>query len=952
MLAPTAARCLGMIAQNFTDFYRCPDTAGCFAIQTGPFYPAGYFRFGDQLNCYANTSAVPTARHPGENPSDALDWVRISGGQVQLPFDPDLASNNLRQERYLPDYGATSARISASRMIRDLYYAFRPLLPVTVRSALQRIHLRGQLQTCFPNWPVDRSVDRLFETMMQLALRANGNEPIPFIWFWPEGKRAAFLLTHDVENAAGLAFCPRLMDLDSEFGFRSAFQLIPEKRYEIRDSLLAELHTRGFEVNVHDLNHDGYLFRERDEFLRRAAKINQYAREFGARGFRSGALYRRLDWLDALDVSYDMSVPNVAHLDPQNGGCCTVMPYFIGHILELPVTETQDYTLFHILKQYSIGLWKEQTAIILKGHGLISVIAHPDYLIEREARSIYRLLLAHMTDTCERENVWAALPAEVDRWWRMRQKMRLVRVGNSWQIEGEGRERARIAYATLVNEKLEYTISRTPPGPRTDKPPADAEVILAQADSSHTRSAQNSQLACALETVAKAVGNAAPVKRENADPDVVPSESEPAFETAGVAIPLLEPDCLPAGTAREKKSHFGKPLRVCMVAYTFYDADNRVMRYAETLAQEGHDVEVFALRKPSDRSEERVCGVKVHRLQRRQINEKGPISYAWRIGAFLLRAFFRVSVNDLKKRYDFIHVHSVPDFLVFTALLPRLRGTPVVLDIHDILPEFYLGKFGGRSASWKFRLLTWMEKISANFASHVIIANDLWRERLISRSIEPSRCTAVLNFPDPSIFHRSYPAPAKNERFLLLYPGTLNWHQGLDIAIRAFASISDAVPYADFHIYGDGPSKPLLADLIRSLHLEDRVALHAPRRLREIALIMAKADLGIVPKRKDNFGNEAFSTKIFEFMAVRVPVIVSDTKIDRYYFNDSLVRFFKGGDEDDLAQCMLDLIRHPEKRRTLVENAATFIQQNDWTTKRVEYIDLVARLTGVESSTT
>jgi len=235
-----------MIAQNFTDFFRCPDAAGYFAIQTGPFHPAGYFRFGDQLICYANTSAVPTARHPGENPSDALDWVRISGGQVQLPFDPDLASDNLRRERYLPDYGATSTRISASRMIRDLYYAFRPLLPVPVRSALQRIHLRGQLQTCFPNWPVDRSVDRLFETMMQLALRANGNEPIPFIWFWPEGKRAAFLLTHDVENAAGLAFCPRLMDLDSEFGFRSAFQLIPEKRYEIRDSLLAEFHTRGF----------------------------------------------------------------------------------------------------------------------------------------------------------------------------------------------------------------------------------------------------------------------------------------------------------------------------------------------------------------------------------------------------------------------------------------------------------------------------------------------------------------------------------------------------------------------------------------------------------------------------------------------------------------------------------------------------------------------------------
>ena len=389
----------------------------------------------------------------------------------------------------------------------------------------------------------------------------------------------------------------------------------------------------------------------------------------------------------------------------------------------------------------------------------------------------------------------------------------------------------------------------------------------------------------------------------------------------------------------------GRPLHICMVAYTFYENDNRVMRYAETLAQEGHDVEVLALQDGRYPAEEVMCGVKVMRLQAREKTEKSRFSYLWPIMSFLMRAFYRVSVNDLKRRYDFIHVHSVPDFLVFSALLPRLRGTPVVLDIHDILPEFYGGKFGAGQDSLIFRLLCWTEWACAKFSSHVIIANHIWRDRLLSRSSSDHKCSVVMNSPDRNIFHPSDTPPPKRDRFLLLYPGSLNWHQGLDIAIRAFAKIADQVPFADFHIYGQGPSRNQLLALISELRLDGRVVLHEIRRIREIASVIESADLGIVPKRKDNFGNEAFSTKILEFMAMKVPVIVSDTRIDRYYFNDSLVRFFEGGNEDDLARCMLDLIQHPEKRRALVEKATDFVVMNDWTVKKFEYLDLVQRLT-------
>src|SRR6266436_263083 len=384
-----------------------------------------------------------------------------------------------------------------------------------------------------------------------------------------------------------------------------------------------------------------------------------------------------------------------------------------------------------------------------------------------------------------------------------------------------------------------------------------------------------------------------------------------------------------------------RPLRVCMVAYTFYETDSRVIRYAESLVQRGDQVDVFSLGKAGASAKETLRGVSVRRLQGRLFEESGRFSYLWRVLLFLARALYQVSIHDLSKRYDIIHVHSVPDFLIFTALLPRLRGVPVILDIRDILPEFYASKFGSPEGSIGFRFLCLVERLCARFASHVIIANRTWRERLLSRSVSARQCTLILNVPDRSIFVRSEKEKEVKDCFLLLYHGTLNRHQGLDVAVRAFAKIKDLVPLTEFHIYGDGPSKTELRILIEQLQLENRVVLHERRPLWEISKVVEAASLGIVPKRKDNFGNEAFSTKILEFMAMGVPVIVSDTNVDRCYFDDSLVRFFRAEDEDDLARCILDLIQHPEKRAALVEGATEFVSQNDWAHKKQEYFNLV-----------
>ena len=163
-----------------------------------------------------------------------------------------------------------------------------------------------------------------------------------------------------------------------------------------------------------------------------------------------------------LIFQYDMSVPNVAHLEPQRGGCCTVFPYFIGDILELPLTCIQDYSLFHMLGEYSIDLWKKQIELIMARHGLISFIVHPDYIMQEKALSVYKELLAYVSDLRRQKNVWIARPGEVNRWWRERSTMKLVAQNGQLRIEGQGCERARIAFAHVKGDQIVYSIEAGP----------------------------------------------------------------------------------------------------------------------------------------------------------------------------------------------------------------------------------------------------------------------------------------------------------------------------------------------------------------------------------------------------------------------------------------------------------------------------------------------------------
>jgi hypothetical protein len=440
----------------FLEYYRCPDTHAHFALSGELSAEAGHFRWGPDTVCYGRTVSGFRANHPDSNLYDVGGDVHLDNSSVILPFDAVEIIENLHRERYSAHFREPGSL--AHEAMRHVYYMLRPFLSVPVRKYLQRAKLRNWRKIPFPEWPIDCTVDRMHRRLMALAMRAKGLETMPFIWFWPEPYTSCAIITHDVESTSGRDFCGKLMDIDESFGFRASFQVVPENRYSVSSSYLNSIKDRGFEVNVHDLKHDGRLYAEHEEFLRRAAKINQYRREFGSCGFRSGVLYRNADWYDALDFDYDMSIPNVGNLAPQHGGCCTVMPYFIGKLVELPLTSSQDYELFHMLNDYSMNLWEQQISLVTANHGLVTILVHPDYVIEQRAQTSYRRLLQYLAELRDTGNVWTPLPREVASWWRSRSKMTLISKNGSWQIEGPEKERARIAYARISGDSVTYSL--------------------------------------------------------------------------------------------------------------------------------------------------------------------------------------------------------------------------------------------------------------------------------------------------------------------------------------------------------------------------------------------------------------------------------------------------------------------------------------------------------------
>ncbi len=449
------------MTENLFTHYKIPENYLNVKTDVKNESSSGFFRVGAEAICYGRISDQVEINLKGLDDADQAENLesayRFKEGSVHIPFDLDEVIDNLRLERYI-DNSVSTQELSAKKIfIRNVYYLVRPLFPVSFRRHLQKFFLRGWQDKAFPQWPVDSSVEHTFESVLKFALKEGGVDYIPFIWFWPKGHEACAIMTHDVETKEGLDFCNKLMDMTDQYQIKSAFELIPEVRYEVTNTVIENIKERGFEVCIHGLNHDGNLFKSKDIFYQRAKKINEYAEKYGAIGFRSPVMYRNLEWYDQYQFKYDLSVPNVGHLDPQPGGCCTVMPYYIGKLLELPLTTIQDYPLYFNLNKYNLDIWKNQAELIMKKNGLISFIIHPDYTLSEKSQSNYTALLQYLAELRKQKNLWIALPKEVCSWWNLRNNMRIEQIKGKWEITGEGSEKAALAFMVLESNELKFS---------------------------------------------------------------------------------------------------------------------------------------------------------------------------------------------------------------------------------------------------------------------------------------------------------------------------------------------------------------------------------------------------------------------------------------------------------------------------------------------------------------
>jgi len=300
--------------------------------------------------------------------------------------------------------------------LKRLYYALKPLLPRALRYYLRQKYSRFSGAGFSLGWPIEQHYVEFLWHVVQQLMRSLGQQSLSFQHFWPAGKPYALVLTHDIETRHGEAFVREVADLEESLGFRSSFNFVPET-YAIDFPLLQELKERGFEVGVHGLKHDGTLFNSQVQFLEKARQINQDLRKFGAVGFRSPLTIRNPEWMQALEIEYDLSFFDTDPYEPMPGGVMSIWPFTIGHFVELPYTLPQDSTLYIALGEQTSQIWMKKLDFIEQHFGMALINTHPDYL---ENPRLWEIYVDFLTAVKEHGHYWLALPCEAARWWKMR----------------------------------------------------------------------------------------------------------------------------------------------------------------------------------------------------------------------------------------------------------------------------------------------------------------------------------------------------------------------------------------------------------------------------------------------------------------------------------------------------------------------------------------------------
>ncbi len=391
-------------------------------------------------------------------------------------------------------------------------------------------------------------------------------------------------------------------------------------------------------------------------------------------------------------------------------------------------------------------------------------------------------------------------------------------------------------------------------------------------------------------------------------------------------------------------------MRVCNITFDWYPFDPLVRRLAEAAADGGHSVDVICLRQSHDKDHEVYNGVHIYRVpMNRGFGQPlfvTIMNWCW----FSLLAALYVTRLHLKDSYHVIHVHNIPDFLVFSALIPRLLGAKVILHVQDVCPELMAAKTQGRKRKIITRLATWQERISTDFAHHVITVGWPFEQLLLRRGVPQEKITIILNSADPKLFPASrrcpspFDTPKQGQPFIVMYHGTLAERNGLDVAIRALALALQTVPHLRLDIQGRGEHLPFLKQLAEELGVSEHVVFTAPCPTEQVVDFVVHGDIGIIPYQSDGFMDLVLPTKAYEFAWMHRPMIASDTPAIRSMFRPESIIFCNPHEPESFANAVIDLFRHPEKRARMVMSASEDYELFRWENMTVRYLLLLTSL--------
>jgi glycosyltransferase involved in cell wall biosynthesis len=384
----------------------------------------------------------------------------------------------------------------------------------------------------------------------------------------------------------------------------------------------------------------------------------------------------------------------------------------------------------------------------------------------------------------------------------------------------------------------------------------------------------------------------------------------------------------------------GRQLAVCSVAYTHYRSDPRVRREAEALAERGDDVTVVALQREGEPSEHELGNVRVIGLPVTRYRGDGARGYLTSYGVFFMRAAAYLTKH--RKRYDIVHVHSIPEAMVFAAMIPDAVGARIVLDVHDLSSEAYASRFGRTP-----RPVAVAERLSLKYADAVVTVHDRYREMIVERGVRPEKVTVVHNTPDERLFPMRTPSLPEGDGFRVVYHGALLRRYGLETAVRAVAELRDRIPGITFEIYGDGDFRADLVRLIDELGLQGTVKLsEGAVPLDDIAAAVAGANVGVVPFLPERFTETILPTKLLEYVRLGIPVVVARNPVIEGYFDDNAVHFVTPGAVDDLVKAVEAIHSDPQSAVAGAVRAQEFFDRYSWERDRqrlFEMMDEVAK---------